>query len=269
VVGDICETPRRRDAPGDCAPGAYVGAVYSVDRDRWREIELPDEVGDTLNGQHLGVGATSDGRAVFVLGERGAFGVVPGRQLWTYSVADDEWARVDNPDLLIEDVCLADDHLVTAAGLIQTAGAGEGTTTAAGGPSLRVLDLAAEQQVWFPAPAVEVTSVAPSSNITCGDDTVLLDTGDAAGLRLFTIGAGGGWRALEAMPTEEHHLARVWTGDEYLFLDPEVENLAYAPDDDEWRTLDDHADLGPEPLWADDAAVGWPEPSDQPTVFEP
>jgi hypothetical protein len=270
VVGDLCQTPRRADAPGDCAPGVYATAVYSIEDDEWRLVDSPPEVAQIRNGQHFGVGTTSDGRAVFVLGERGGvFGAAPGRQLWTYSVADDEWARVPSPDLIIEEVCLAGDTLVAASELVQAAATAGVAPVPGPGPTLRLFDLEGDDGGWLPAPPVEVTSAAPTADITCGEDTVLLDTGDGGSLRVYAIGPGGGWHSPQPMPGEDHHVARLWTGEEYLFLDPELDNLAYAPGTDEWRTLDGKADIGPEPVWTDDAAVGWPEPTDLPAVFTP
>ncbi len=269
MVGDVCQTPRRADAVGDCAPGVYATAVYSVEDDEWRAVDSPAEVAGIRNGQHAAVGATSDGRAVFVLGERGAFGAAPGRQLWTYSPADDEWERLISPDLIIEDVCLAGDTLVAASGLVQTAAAAGAPAAPGAGPTLRLLDLDVDQPAWLAAPPVEVASVGPTSDITCGAHSVLLDTGDGGSLRIYAIGPDGGWRHPAAMPGDDHHVARLWNGEEFLFLDPEIDNLAYAPRTDEWRTLDGNAETGPEPLWGDGLVVGWPEPADLPAVYDP
>ena len=269
VVGQLCRESESDDRA--CDAGAYRGAVYSVTDDDWREIELPNHLKMISNGQSEGVGTTSDGRAVLLLGGRGGYGTLASRELWTYSPADDEWERLPAPGSLIEGVCLAGDAVVVGSGLRpQTAAPGvpaPPADPASVGPSLAVLALDGETRVWFPTEAAGMMPSGDQANITCGDDLVLFDDG-SEGLRVFDLGVDGGWRTPSPKPGDDVHLARLWTGEEFLFLDANAPTLGYDPATDTWRGIERSAPTGLHSVWTGDSVVGWPGRTDTPVQFD-
>lgn len=257
VVGAMC-----REAEDDlgCPAGGYRAAVYSIPDDEWREVEVPDQLKLISNGQSEAVGTTSDGRAVVVLGARDGFGALASRQIWTYSPADDTWEMLPAPGSLIEGVCMANDAVVVGSGLLPS-------TAAGAGPTLQVMALDGDARVWFPTEAAGVTPFGDTASLTCGDDLVLFDDGDSV-REVFDLGVDGGWRAAADAPGDDSHASRLWTGEEFLFLDPTAPNLAYDPVADTWRGLEGSAPSGIRPVWTGDAVIAWPGRTETPVTFE-
>lgn len=268
VLGQLCRETDRDDRA--CDAGAYRGAVYSVADDDWREIDLPNHLKLISNGQSEGLGTTSDGRAVLVLGGRDGFGAIANREIWTYSPADDEWEQLPSPGSLIEGVCLAGDDLVVGSGLLPQTAAGAPVTPtdpAAGGPSLAVLALDGDARVWFPTGQAGVMPTGDQASITCGDEVVLFDDGSEA-LRVFDFGPEGGWRNPAPKPGDDAHASRLWTGEEFLFLDANAPTLGYDPVADTWRGIENSAPTGLRSVWTGDSVVGWPGRTDTPVQFD-
>jgi len=273
VVGQLCREPPE-GAERACSGGAYRAAVYSVAEDDWREVELPGRLERISNGQSVPVGVTSDGHAVVILGPQDGFGALAGRQLWVYSLADDEWEPLPTPGALIEGACLADDAVVVGSGLLaETADDAVGDVVptdpaqlALAGPTLQVLSLAADSRVWFPTPAAGVLPTGDTASMTCGDERVLVDDGTGV-KRIFELGPGGGWVASAPQPDDTVHDAHLWTGEEFLFLAPNTPTLAYDPEDDSWRGIEGSAATSARSVWTGDSVVGWPGRSDLPVQF--
>jgi hypothetical protein len=268
VVGQLCRETEHDDRA--CDAGAYRGAVYSVADDDWREIDLPNHLKLISNGQSEALGTTSDGRAVLVLGARDGFGAVANREIWTYSPADDEWEQLPSPGSLIEGVCLAGDDVVVGSGLLPQTAAGPPVTPtdpAAVGPSLAVLALDGDARVWFPTGQAGVMPTGDQASITCGDEVVLFDDGSEA-LRVFDFGPEGGWRNPAAKPGDDVHASRLWTGEEFLFLDANAPTLGYDPVADTWRGIENSAPTGLRSVWTGDSVVGWPGRTDTPVQFD-
>ncbi len=215
VIGQLC---RESDSESrGCEPGAYRAAVYSEPDDEWREVELPGRLERITNGQSEPVGVTSDGRAVVVLGAQDeGFGALVTRELWVYSLEDDEWEPLPSPGALIEGACLAGDGVVVGSGLLaatadDAVGDVEPTdpdALALAGPALRILALDGEARVWFPTAAAGVLPTGDVASMACGDDLVLVDDGTGV-KRVFDLGPGGGWRESAPQPGDDVHDGRL------------------------------------------------------------
>lgn len=271
VVGQLCRESENDDRA--CDAGAYRGAVYSVGDDEWREINLPNHLKQISNGQSEAVGTTSDGRAVLLLGARDGFGTLANREIWTYSPSDDEWEQLPSPGSLIEGVCLAGDAVVVGSGLLPQTAAGVAGAPVAQvdptevGPTLAVLGLDGDARVWFPTEAAGMLPTGDQASITCGEDLVLFDDGSEA-LRVFELGVDGGWRTPAPKPGDDVHASRLWTGEEFLFLDANAPTLGYDPAADTWRGIEQSAPTGALSVWTGDSVVGWPGRTDTPVQFE-
>lgn len=121
LVGGLCDRPvyAPDDASSDCEPGTYAGARYSLSADEWRPIALPDELGAVENGFNHAVGASADGRAIFLLGNRNRRpGSAldeprpPGEGFWAYDPEADRWTSLPRPDVSVEGACQAGNTLV-------------------------------------------------------------------------------------------------------------------------------------------------------------
>lgn len=259
LVGSQCRESTNRQG---CPSGGYRAAVYSIPDDEWRPVGLPGPLQTIENGQAEVAGVTSDGRAVLVLGGREGFGALANRQLWVYDPGSDEWEQLPLPGVLIEGVCLARDVLVVGTDLLPEEGAAVSTE----GPRLQVMDLARDTRGWLPTGGAGVVPEGDAGNLTCGDDVILFDDG-AAAQQVFDLGADGGWRAPAPQPGDDVHADRLWTGEEFLFLDRNAPSLAYDPEADEWRGLEDSDPTGTQSVWTGEAVIGWPGRTDEPVVF--
>jgi hypothetical protein len=211
---------------------------------------------------------------VVLLGARDGFGALANREVWTYSFADDEWEALPSPGTLIEGACLAGDAVVVGSGLLaETADDAVGDVTptdpddmALAGPTLRVLALDGDARVWFPTESAGVLPTGDTASMTCGDDLVMVDDGTEV-KRVFDLGPGGGWRETAEQPGDDVHTSRVWTGEEFLFLDANSPTLAYDPEADEWRGVEGSDPTGVQSVWTGEFIVGWPGRTDLPVEF--
>jgi hypothetical protein len=234
--------------------------VYSVPQRRWRLVDLPTHLGQITNGQSEAVGATSDGRAVVILGGRGGYGALANRELWAYSLEGDEWEQLPATGAFIEGACLAGDDLVVGSGLLADTAGRTGA-----GPTLDVMDLTADTRVWFPTAPAPVIPTGDTASMTCGDDLVLVDGGISV-KQVFELGPGGGWRSSAEQPGDDVHAGHLWTGEEFLFLDPNSPTLAYDPEADTWRGIEGSSPTG-RGVWTGELVVGWPGRTDLPVEF--
>ena len=259
VVGQACrETDSDERA---CDPGAYRAALYSVPDRAWHDIRLPGQLERITNGQSEAVGTTSDGRAVVALGARDGFGALANRELWTYSPDGDEWEQLPTTGSFVEGACLAGDAVVVGSGILAET---EGQVVAA--PTLYVMDLSSDTRVWFPTEPADVVPTGDTVSMTCGDDLVLVDDGTPV-KQVFDLGPGGGWREAAEQPGDDVHTGHLWTGDEFLFLDPGSPTLAYDPEADSWRGIEGAAPTGVRSVWTGEEVIGWPGRTDEPVVF--
>jgi hypothetical protein len=259
VVGQVCRETENEDRA--CDGGAYKAALYLGAERAWEPVELPSHLERISNGQAEPVGTTSDGRAVVILGARDGFGALANRELWTYSPEEDEWEQLPTPESFIEGACLADDAVVVGSGLLaETAGA------TGAGPTLQVMDLNAETRAWFPTAPAAVVPTGDTAAMTCGDDLVLVDDGTPV-KQVFELGPGGGWRAAAEQPGDDVHTGHLWTGEEFLFLDPGSPTLAYDPEADSWRGIEGSAPTAGDSVWTGDLVIGWPGRTDLPVSF--
>ena len=277
LVGQTCRESDNDRQP--CRAGSYRAAVYSSADDEWREVDLPESVAAIGNGQSEAVGVTSDGRAVLLLGGRGGFGALANREIWTYAPADDEWEALPAPGSLIEGACLAGDAVVVGSGLLAQSAdeappAGRRGGTGArrddrqgAGPTLRIMALNGATRVWFPTEPAGVVPTGDRAGMTCGETRVLVDDGGGT-MRVFELGAGGGWSTPAPPPGDDVHASRLWTGEEFLFLDSNSPTLAYDPGADAWRGIERSAPTGERSVWTGTAVIGWPGRTDLPVHFE-
>lgn len=113
LVGGLCETVAYTpdDASTRCDPGTFAAARYSVDDDDWQALAPPAELAAYENPSITGLGATSDGRAVFSVASR-------GRRLWAVG-SDDRWEALPpypgTVQAYVGPLCLLGDTVVAAS----------------------------------------------------------------------------------------------------------------------------------------------------------
>jgi hypothetical protein len=236
VLGVGCDVPGdEEEGPEGCEPGTYDAAVYSVDDDAWREVELPEAVRNLERAWPEALGTTTDGRPVFLLDHR------TSRQIWVYDPARDDWTKVADPGVGLVDACLAGDTLVVAAGR-----------------TVRTTDLAAADGGWATSPE---TPGRVRDQAACGYHEVLLhDAGQSPVVLSVEDGAtAGDWQRPAAPAPDGVFLDVLWTGHYFLFVEYLGTGVAgYHPGLDLW--IDPPVTLAEpvsDPLWAGDRVVGW------------
>lgn len=277
LAGILCDQAVPDSSNGDCEPGNYATAVYSeVDRE-WRLVNVPEALSAVTNGRREALGATSDGRAIFSLGQVSTD--LGGRhEFWSFTPADDTWNRLPSPDVRVDDECLADDTLVVLTGQLIDEGqvaATESDPAPRGpegyvDPSLRLLNVADDEvSEWrqTSAASVEGQTYSPIPELACaGDDAVVHDHGGGSMLlHDVTVGAeGSAWRLAAARPTSGFYNT-LWTGTDLLLVGgtlgaQEVPDLRYDVTHDLWRELDSYTHVGgADPLWVGTGVTGWPD----------
>jgi hypothetical protein len=113
LVGALCATPEYLpdDASTRCDPGTFAAARYSLTDDTWEPLEAPAALATFENVSVDGLGATSDGRAVFSTADR-------GRRLWLVDAEGGWGALPPYPDTLrttFGPECLVGDTVVAAS----------------------------------------------------------------------------------------------------------------------------------------------------------
>lgn len=112
LVGALCETVAYTpdNASTRCDPGTLAAARYSIDDD-WRVLTPPPDLAAYENASITGLGATSDGRAVFSVASR-------GRRLWAVD-GDDRWEALPpypgTVQAYVGPLCLAGDTVIAAS----------------------------------------------------------------------------------------------------------------------------------------------------------
>jgi len=279
LMGILCPAPIPDDSSGNCEPGSYAAATMSLADRTWRPLEVPAGLETVRNGHRTAVGATSDGRAVFVLGRKTTD--VGGEELWSYDPETDTWAELPNPGVRIDGLCMADDTVVALTGSVSQDGevAGEDQPAPGGAedfqaPSLRLFNLDAADAEWTATPGAEVEpqTYVPQPLLACAGSDAVIHNGVGGELRVHSLTPGAEqepWRLASQKPADGLYSSLLWTGSELLFLNPsdtidEAPDLAYDVAADKWRVLEVDVNPGVTPLWTGSAVTGWPE-SGRPT----
>lgn len=113
LAGALCETVAYTpdDASTRCDPGTLAAARYSLEDDDWRLLAPPPDLAAYENAVITGLGATSDGRAVFSVASR-------GRRLWAVDRGDRWEALPPYPGTVqasVGPMCLLGDTVVAAS----------------------------------------------------------------------------------------------------------------------------------------------------------
>lgn len=268
VLGIDCPRPNPdpEDTSGTCEPGTYAAAVYSVTDAEWREVTMPAALDGLANGATEPVGATSDGRAVFVLGPRDD--VI--EQLWAYTPADDRWERLPSPEVRVDAQCLAGDTVAVMSGSILE-DVGEpllsDTDPQPRGwvgyvdPTLHLLTLTDDELQWRITVAAEEAPLGTAiAQLDCTDDMALFrNTGSMPQFHSVLSGyERDDWLVPSPSPAEGHFSHVLGIGDRMIFFNSNnIQSAVYDPATDEWQLLE--GDLAVQyPVWTGDAITGWP-----------
>jgi hypothetical protein len=227
--------------------------VLSLDDRTWRTVDLPDELQDTADGRRDVVGATADGRAIFVLG--GSTFAPASGDFWAYDVAGKLWAQLPDPATTTAHSCLTDDTLV----VVSRQGPAER-------PHVRVLDLTDPGAGWAETVPIPDRPGRRSSlgdaDALCLDDRVLVHgpLGNRAYLHSTDVGSvNDPWA--EVQPFDASAPAYLWTGDDLLLVgggEGDAPVARYDLEAGEWVEIGSVADDLSRLTWTGSVVVGWP-----------
>jgi hypothetical protein len=265
VVGIACDVPDRTDTDSDepaCVPGTTAAAVLDIrdGRAEWRKVELPSALAAGRMDGARGLGATSDGRAVFMTG-RGTY--------WTFDPRTDAWRQIDGPGVQQKGACLAGDTLVVLSASAPTT-VDVGTVAS---PVIASRDLGRGGS-WTSSPpgdglittvrGMEITGF--SLGLSCTDDgAAVTDSTGPELTRLYSL-ATRSWSAPPVPPRVSTVLFvdTIWTGDELVFLPSDGDagrpGLGYRPSTRAWRTLTGIPTWTRGAAWNGAAIVGYSDP---------
>ncbi len=235
LLGTLCETPLvlPDNASYSCSPGSVAAATYDTSEDTWIVHDIPPELARFTDAHVDGVGATSDGRAVFSVTAR-------GQRLWAVDVEGAWEALPPLPPALRrfhQPLCLAGD---TVAGLAKVP---DRRTL-----RLHLLALVSADPSWAttgPVAPSRVGTEMGSAQLACGDGFAVVH-GYAFGSaqRHSTDPTGSdGWIPLPPAPVEISQPVVVWTGATLDFLVSPYSmpasgpGLAYDPAADAWHEV--------------------------------
>lgn len=268
IVGTVCERFLPDSPVGECGPGTYEAAVFDGREGRWRRLEMPPELQSVVNGWRRAFGATSDGRAAFLLGP------YADPQIWVLDVARNTWDHVTSPPGRIQNGCLAGDVLVMAqseafsSGSFYTGNLPAGSTQ----PYLSLLDLSAATSGWVrtePAPVEGHDLVEPQ--VTCLDAIAVIDDGTGSGPaahRTEPHDASDDWIDVPEPPTGTFLDIAAVDGTTLLFLDAGPTSsrdgashlLAFSSGQPDWQSSGVGSTGGAPFVIAEGRVVFWPSP---------
>lgn len=238
VMGTLCASRQfvEDSVSTHCEPGTLVSATYSVAEDSWETHSLPEGLAAFGHAHVEGLGATSDGRAVFWVSYR-------GERLWALG-SDGGWeALAPLPGILRtfnSPRCMAGD---TVVGLSRVR---DQTSV-----RLHLLAFGRSDPEWTrstPVPPPDDDEYRFTSQLVCGDDFVMVNG-------QFLDLVEGTWTAVPRAPVDLGAALPLWTGTEVLFLaeacpptasadcwegtriDAPAAGLALDPDAGVWRTV--------------------------------
>jgi hypothetical protein len=265
-----------------CEPGTYAAATFDLASSSWAAVEIPGALREFrstsrtgLDAVVRGLGATSDGRAVLVLGSY----LAP--QYWTYSPSSGEWRQLPDPGVRSDAACVSEDRLFVLTTKYQQGGVvldsdpllsatpgqpvsgyeGDGYVE----PSLRILDLSGST-TWHAAPSasgVKFTTSPPRLACMGTFAMAVSQLSPAESLALYDTHTDQ-WSLPARPPIDRVFNGEVWTGKELVFLPLEVEvgalGEAYNPTTNRWRALGGFPAVTRGALWSGAAIVGYSEP---------
>lgn len=264
-----------------CAPGDLSAATYDVEADQWTPIELPPGLGATDADAHWvtkGLGATSDGRAVFAV----TSGLSDPAVFWAFSPATSEWMMIPGPERGSREACLSGDTLVVLTTRFEQDGkiidsnpidrAEPGQSVFIGPddgivlPSLALLDLNATPSWTVTAPATDIKypfDFSPQIACMSGRVGVMNPVNVLSRLRIYDR-ATGVWTVPAQPPSEFFVRDKVGTDSELVFLPTENDvgtpGLAFNPTTGSWRQLGGLPPVTRGAFWNGSDIVGYGEP---------
>ena len=299
LVGGSCETLAEiEDSSNGCEPGTYAGATFSLESGSWTPVEFPAELTDVANGHTEALGATSDGRAVFILGDRTERDARPegapleGKEFWAYNAADSTWVALPLPGVRVDAACQSGDQVVVVTGEIRRGSdvlvppdeefSSEDDPDGYGALTLRVLDLSAAEPTWAESSALEPAdpfALMPSPDVACGDGYALVHGGSGNEVHAHSTGEGlatDEWVTAPDQPIDGSFPVVLGNGPDVLFLDagsgimPSGPGVSYSFATNSWIELPDVSVPTLDAVVANDAITGWPagEPSSSPFFSE-
>jgi hypothetical protein len=208
----------------------------------------------------VGVGATSDGRAVFVIGNDAQNDVETAvAELWGYRVADGTWEQVAGPGAPAARACMAHDDLVVVSPAYLPSGAGFDA-------SIAVRDLVGDP-VWRrgSSQVIDPPMDDGSFGLFCvGGRAAVVSTMDSLGTTFLYDPVTDTWAAAPAAPVQQFVGWRISAGSRLLYLGAEPVagvNLALAASTGVWSTLDGLPRGIDNGIWNGDAVVGYTGPA--------
>jgi hypothetical protein len=248
LLGHPCLEPIPDDPMGTCSPGRYGAAALALEDRTWSVVDLPAELREVEHGRRTPVGATTDGRAVFVLG--GSDFSPGGEALWAYDVHEEAWEELASPRGRIDRPCLAGDVLVSVD---------RGSPVRR--PHVETLDLVDPQGRWrrsdpLPDPLRRPGDFLGDPEPLCLDDAVLVHGPHGHTSYLRSTDPGSGWTIVAGVDASAPEY--VWTGDRVLAVGGSKGDPVAVLDGDRWRsvgTVDEPVDRL---VWTGTRLVGWP-----------
>lgn len=235
LLGTLCETPLvlPDNASFSCSPGSVAAATYDTSEDSWMLHDIPAELAGFTDAHVEGVGATSDGRAVFSVTAR-------GQRLWAVD-AEGAWEALPPLPAALrrfhQPLCMAGD---TVVGLAKVP---DPRTL-----QLHLLTLRTQDPVWAttgPVAPSQVDTERGSAQLACGDGFAVVhgDTFESAQRHATDAAGSDAWIPLPPAPLEISQPVVVWTGATLDFLVSPYSmpasgtGLAYDPGEDAWHEV--------------------------------
>ena len=277
VVGVKCQAGEQSADAEDpsCAPGTFGVAVldFRDGRSDWREVEPPQPLSSVTMGMSHGLGATSDGRAIFELGP------LRNESFWSFDPATDAWHQLIDPGVRPEDACLSGNNLLVLSASFRSNGrvvaddpnrhlsngeigagyAGDGFAQ----PTIASLDLKDAREWVRSTAAPEVVYAYGPPEMTCTNDGAAVVDPTFPLARFYSITTGD-WTTPSMPPSTTYFRKPLWTGSELVFLPTEINagknGMSYNPATGVWSTPGGFPFVTREALWNGHAIVGYSEP---------
>ncbi|MFA5882830.1 MAG: hypothetical protein WDA60_03170 [Acidimicrobiia bacterium] len=259
LIGTLCGGTPDMDDIATCRPGTYAGAVFDESERAWRALTLPNSMARAPVSGIVGVGATSDGRAVFAVGNDAHSGVETAvAEFWTYRVAGDAWEQIPGPGATAVRVCMAQDELVVFTPTYLPSGAGFDA-------SIAVRNLVQDPD-WQRGSSrvIDPPMDDGSFGLFCvGGRAAVVSTIDSLGTTFLYDPTTDTWAAAPAAPVQQFVGWRIPAGSRLLYLAAEPVagvNLALDATTGVWSTLDGLPRGIENGIWNGDAVVGYAGP---------
>ncbi len=252
LLGQLCETTVYEEESAYCEPGGLAAGILSLSDQTWNPVDIPEELhaGSRADWVTQLFGVTPSGTLVLEVATAGSrqIGDAP---YWTFDPVTVEWVHLPDPGVVIDDACLAGEHLVVSASEVAEDGGTHGNVT------LNILR--ADQ------PGAEWSALTTLSEIAWGSYPLVSCGGTFAVVYGFTLDSPadvafsqsveppGEWEDLSPFPdfVVDHE---VWTGDQLVLFDETGAALIF--DGDTWTPLDlPRGPIGSDPVWTGEEFV--------------